>query len=118
MTQHLFLYGTLMPGQARWPVLAGFTAGKPVPASIRGDLYDTGLGFPAMFPGHNEVPGTLVDLAATTTEQCIRVLDEVEGVQYGLFLRTVTECSGVQAWTYLGCSPRLRQRLITQWPPG
>lgn len=48
--EHVFVYGTLKPGEVRWPILAPFvmhpTAGGGE-ASVCGKLFDTGYGWPA-----------------------------------------------------------------------
>src|SRR6185295_7476071 len=44
---HLFVYGTLRPGDVRWPLLAPYVADDGVPDSVDGRVYDTGRGYPA-----------------------------------------------------------------------
>jgi gamma-glutamylcyclotransferase (GGCT)/AIG2-like uncharacterized protein YtfP len=72
----LFVYGTLMPGQPRWAVLAPFAKSIP-PAVSRGILWDTGLGFPAATFGGStrEIPGFVITADANT-----EVLAELRGV--------------------------------------
>jgi hypothetical protein len=43
----LFIYGTLKPGESRWPQLKPFLEGDLVPTHVGGRLWDTGLGHPA-----------------------------------------------------------------------
>ena len=93
----LFVYGTLMPGRLRWPVIADDVV-RQRPSAVPGTLYDTGLGYPAfVVGGDHRVPGWLLGLserASTVFEQ----LDVVEGPHYR---RTdVTTVDGVRALTY------------------
>ncbi len=43
----LFVYGTLLPGETRWHFLEGFVVGDGRADSLLGQLFDTGLGYPA-----------------------------------------------------------------------
>ena len=47
MITHLFVYGTLRPGQERWPFLAPFVTDDGYDDAAVGALYDTGNGYPA-----------------------------------------------------------------------
>ena len=42
MTDRLFVYGTLAPGDEAWPVLEPWVVGEPVADAVAGRLYDTG----------------------------------------------------------------------------
>jgi gamma-glutamylcyclotransferase (GGCT)/AIG2-like uncharacterized protein YtfP len=81
----VFVYGTLLPGQPRWPPLAAY-AESWLPAVARGTLWDTGLGYPAAVfsPAGGEIPGVAVRMRPDDYERAIRHLDavEVEGVLY------------------------------------
>ena len=96
----LFVYGTLMPGQPRWEMLAPFVQGEPEPALARGALVDTGRGYPAMFPGEAAVPGYLVQLKADSLTEALDVLDRVEGTATGLFRARPREYRRHAAWVY------------------
>lgn len=111
----MFLYGTLMPGRPRWPILSGYVVGVPVCASATGTLFDTGFGFPAMFPGTDPVPGFLVHLDSVTLKDALGVLDDVEAVGSGLFRREQVPCQGELAWVYLGQARWLRRVPIASW---
>ena len=97
----LFVYGTLMPGQARWPVLEPFTDLRMTnrTATVSGRLWDTGWGWPAMTAGERTVPGVVVALVPASTEEAIARLDEIEGVASGLFTREVIDTSVEPACT-------------------
>jgi gamma-glutamylcyclotransferase (GGCT)/AIG2-like uncharacterized protein YtfP len=93
----LFVYGTLMPGRLRWPLIADDVV-RQRPSTVVGTLYDTGLGYPALVVGgERRVQGWLLglsDRAPTVLEH----LDVVEGPRYR---RTdVTTLDGVRALTY------------------
>jgi gamma-glutamylcyclotransferase (GGCT)/AIG2-like uncharacterized protein YtfP len=115
---HLFVYGTLMPGQARWPLLHPFTQGQPRREYVRGTLVDTGRGFPALLPGEDRVPGFVVSLDPGRRHEALALLDCVEGVDGGLFSRALTRVGGSLVWTYLGAHPSLRGPVIAQWGEG
>lgn len=99
----LFVYGTLRPGGSRWPILEPL-ASRHRPATASGRLYDTGLGFPAARFGE---PGTVVGdlIALLSAEEALAVLDEVEGLERGLFERVRVEVRSAgetrEAWSYV-----------------
>ena len=111
----LFVYGTLMPGQQRWEVLAPFVHGAPEPALVRGSLVDTGHGYPAMFPGEAVVPGYLVRLRADSMVEALDVLDRVEGTATNLFERVLSHAAGTAVWVYRAVDPCLRGTPIQSW---
>lgn len=84
----LFVYGTLMPGHLRWSVLEPHAVGWR-PAAVEGHLFDSGRGWPAAVftPGEDLVRGWAVDLRPEVADVVIAHLDEVEGVDQGLFRR-------------------------------
>ncbi|MGY1653300.1 gamma-glutamylcyclotransferase family protein [Geodermatophilus sp. SYSU D01119] len=99
----VFVYGTLKPGHARWPALAPF-ADEPAgvrETAVRGALWDTGYGWPAMTSGAAPVPGVLVPLVPSRVAEALALLDAIEGVAVGLFQRVrVTTADGTPCWTY------------------
>lgn len=115
-TTRLFVYGTLMPGAPRWPMLRPFVVAQPTPARMPGALFDTGLGYPAAFDDPDVgVPGVLVHLRPDLLTEALQDLDAIEGVGAGLFERVLREVEGAGAWTYLGGHPQLRHRRIASW---
>lgn len=102
------MYGTLMPGHLRWPVLEPHALGWR-PAAAEGHLYDTGEGWPAavFVPGPDLVRGWAVDLDPRVADVVVAHLDEVEGVARGLFRRIeVALLGGEPALAYeLGPEP-------------
>lgn len=108
--QHLFVYGTLRPGEARWPFLQPYVVDEGAPDAVLGHLYDTGLGYPAaMFhpaaepteSGGPAVRGRTYGLRIETLAEALHALDEVEGAVRGLYCRVIVETTnGVTAWTY------------------
>lgn len=113
--RHVFVYGTLMPGEQRWPALAAYAVGEPVACTTRGRLFDTGRGYPAMFDGDADVPGWLVRLADATLEEAVAALDGIEGTERGLYVRRRVTVDGHPAWVYLGGEERLRGEPIERW---
>lgn len=116
----VFVYGTLMPGQPRWPFLSEFVVAQPVPDSITGRLLDTGCGYPGLIDGRGSVHGWSVDLDPRRVTRALEVLDAIEGTEVGLYRRIrVRTRSGVDCWTYLYLddSEGLRD-LRGRWPNG
>lgn len=98
----VFVYGTLMPGQPRWPLLAAYAATAPVGDHIRGRLVDTGSGYPGLLlQATGEVHGVVVALQPQHAQQALRRLDAAEGTANGLYRRVQVETkSGRTCWTY------------------
>jgi gamma-glutamylcyclotransferase (GGCT)/AIG2-like uncharacterized protein YtfP len=102
-TNAVFVYGTLKPGRSRWPALAPFvdTTTGTRETTVRGRLWDTLNGWPAMTAGETKVPGVLVPLDASRAAEALALLDSIEGVATGLFERVlVTTAEGTPCWTY------------------
>jgi len=122
VTTLIFVYGTLKPGQHRWPVLASFgnQSDGARSARARGALFDTGYGWPAaVFDGGAaaEVPGVVVSMRAEMLHEALATLDEVEGVAGGLFQRVVIDVDGQSCWAYHWPGATVAFRQIERWPP-
>jgi gamma-glutamylcyclotransferase (GGCT)/AIG2-like uncharacterized protein YtfP len=93
----LFVYGTLMPGRLRWPLIADDVVGRR-PSAVTGTLYDTGLGYPALvLGGDRRVAGWLLGLS----DRAPAVLEHLDAVEGPRYRRTdVTTVDGVRALTY------------------
>jgi gamma-glutamylcyclotransferase (GGCT)/AIG2-like uncharacterized protein YtfP len=100
VTHHLFVYGTLRPGEVRWVHLAPFVVGDGIDTTVAGDVYDTGLQYPAArFGGQGRIIGRVYEL--TDLSNALAHLDDVEGAVRGLYRRvTVDTESGHTAWAY------------------
>jgi gamma-glutamylcyclotransferase (GGCT)/AIG2-like uncharacterized protein YtfP len=98
----LFVYGTLRPGDVRWPFLEPFAADEGVDDTTDGRVYDTGLGYPAaIFGGPDTIVGRTYRLRPDRIDEALEVLDEEEGTVAGLYRRvTVTTGLGTTAWAY------------------
>jgi gamma-glutamylcyclotransferase (GGCT)/AIG2-like uncharacterized protein YtfP len=99
---HLFVYGTLRPGQQRWPFLAPYVIDEGHDDSATGTLYDTEHGYPAArFDGRDQIYGRIYALRIDRLTEALELLDEVEGAVEDLFTRvTITTSSGRDAWAY------------------
>jgi gamma-glutamylcyclotransferase (GGCT)/AIG2-like uncharacterized protein YtfP len=100
----LFVYGTLKPGQSRWPALAPFVdpLEPVVAAEVKGRLWATPWGWPALTPGTDPVRGVLVALHRDRVADALARLDEIEGVDTGLFERVATAtCAGTLCSIYM-----------------
>ncbi|MDH3706641.1 MAG: gamma-glutamylcyclotransferase [Acidimicrobiia bacterium] len=96
----VFIYGTLLPGEQRWPVLEPFAVAL-TPAWVSGALYDTGHGYPAaVFAEPGRIDGTLVRLDRHRLAAALAALDEAEAVEHGLYVRTVIVSDRGRAWSY------------------
>lgn len=78
MINKLFVYGTLMQGEANYGVIADYVI-KNVPAKARGQVFDLPYGYPAMATGEGWAYGELVELR--DVERAIKALDHLEGYQ-------------------------------------
>ena len=99
----VFVYGTLMPGRLRWPLLELQATGHRA-AAVPGRLFDTGQGWPAARfddDAPTTVPGVLVELRAEWLTDLLAELDLVEGVDTGHYERVlVTTTDGDTAWAW------------------
>ena len=98
------MYGTLRPGDVRWRFLAPFVVDDGWLDSVPGQLFDTGLDYPAaLFNGAGTISGHTFGLLGESTGRALDVLDEIEGVVDGGFVRVVVRTArGVDAWAYAG----------------
>ena len=103
---HLFVYGTLRPGDVRWPLLEPFVVDEGRIDSAPGRLFDTGLDYPAaIFDERAGAGGTIhgrtYALVESTRDRCLEVLDVEEDTVDGLYRRiAVTTSQGTRAWAY------------------
>ena len=99
---HLFVYGTLQPGDVRWPILAPCVADAGVADSVAGRVYDTGRGYPAaIFGADGTIVGRTYRLRADRLDAALAVLDEEESSVPGGYTRViVTTEAGTEAWAY------------------
>lgn len=102
MPSHLFVYGTLRPGDVRWPLLARFVADDGADDSAPGRVFDTGLDYPAaVFGGDGAIRGRTYVLRDDRLDEALAVLDEEEDTVAGLYRRVqVTTGRGTVAWAY------------------
>ena len=102
LIEHLFVYGTLRPGDVRWSLLEPFVTDSGVTDTVSGRLYDTGLDYPAaVFGGEGTVIGRTYRLRTDRLDEALAVLDEEEDTVLGLYRRIdVLTGGGVRAWAY------------------
>jgi gamma-glutamylcyclotransferase (GGCT)/AIG2-like uncharacterized protein YtfP len=113
----VFVYGTLMPGRLRWPLLELHATGHR-DAAVRGRLFDTGRGWPAALfdDSATVVPGVLVDLRDAVLDELLAELDLVEGVDQGHYERVVvTTIDGALAWAWSTLQDTGRYTPIDAW---
>ena len=102
----LFVYGTLQPGDVRWPHLEPFAADAGTPDTVDGQLFDTGCGYPAALLDHRAAPGNSIRgrrfaLRPDRIDEALVVLDTEESSVAGRYRRVrVTTHAGVLAWAY------------------
>ncbi len=117
--EHVFVYGTLRPGDVRWHFLAPFVVGDALVDSIPGLLYDTGNDYPAAVFGSDrdtahdrddprvvvgEICGATFRIDGDRLDECLVVLDEEEDVDGGRYRRVVVRTArDVDAWAYEYC---------------
>ncbi len=102
MIRHLFVYGTLRPGDVRWNVLAPFVVDDGWLDTVPGQLFDTGLDYPAaVFDHAGTINGHTFALLEESSGRALELLDEVEGIVEGEYSRVVVRTGrGVDAWAY------------------
>ncbi|MEI2422358.1 hypothetical protein V6O07_18910, partial [Arthrospira platensis SPKY2] len=95
---YLFAYGTLLPGDERWPLLSPFVVDEGWVDRVPGELFDTGLGYPAARfdlgtsprPSHHAatppmILGRTFVLLQTSLDRALAVLDEEEETVEGYY---------------------------------
>lgn len=112
----VFVYGTLMPGEPRWPALRPYAVSWR-PATAKGRLWDTGRGYPAVRfdEGGEAVPGTVVTIAPGLSADVVAILDRIEGE--GVLYRrvdVVTSAGPAMSYEWLGPTDGLA-RLANGW---
>jgi gamma-glutamylcyclotransferase (GGCT)/AIG2-like uncharacterized protein YtfP len=100
--RHLFVYGTLRPGDVRWHFLSPFVVDDGWGDTVAGQLFDTGLDYPAaVFNDAGTIHGHTFALLETSLVRALEVLDEVEGIVDGEYSRVIVRTGrGVDAWSY------------------
>ena len=104
--RHVFVYGTLRPGDVRWPLLRPFVVDEGWKDTIAGRLFDTGLDYPAAVvddraPTGGTIIGQTFALLDASIDRCLEVLDTEEDTVDGLYRRVVvTTHRGVAAYVY------------------
>lgn len=100
--RHLFVYGTLRPGDVRWHHLAPFVVDDGRLDTVAGQLFDTGLDYPAaVFNDAGTIHGHTFTLLEDSSSRALEVLDDVEGIVDGEYSRVIVRtASGVDAWAY------------------
>jgi gamma-glutamylcyclotransferase (GGCT)/AIG2-like uncharacterized protein YtfP len=101
---HLFVYGTLRPGDVRWHLLEPFVIDAGWPDTAPGQLFDTGFDYPAAtFGGGGTIHGQSFALLGASLSRALEVLDDVEGVVEGEYSRVAVRTGrGIDAWAYAG----------------
>lgn len=102
MSDHLFVYGTLRPGDVRWQLLERYVDDEGVDDTTPGQVFDTGQDYPAaVFGGDGLIRGRTYRLNAELLAEALAVLDVEEETVAGLYRRVrVTTATGTVAWAY------------------
>lgn len=100
--EHLFVYGTLRPGDVRWHFLAPYVLDEGHDDSTTGNVHDTGRGYPAaVFDANGTIHGRTYRLDRRRLDEALAVLDTEESSVPGGFTRVeITTDAGVRAWAY------------------
>ena len=103
--RHLFVYGTLQPGESRWHELAQFVTGEGVRTTVAGMVYDTGQDYPAAkfsaASSADVIHGRVYEFDDAQRDSALARLDVVEGAERGMYQRVLVQtAAGVLAWAY------------------
>jgi gamma-glutamylcyclotransferase (GGCT)/AIG2-like uncharacterized protein YtfP len=100
--RHLFVYGTLLPGEPRWQFLEPYVDDEGRLDGAAGTLFDTGLGYPAArFGTADVILGRVFSLRRATLDEALVVLDELEGSVEGVYRRiTISTHAHTPAYAY------------------
>jgi gamma-glutamylcyclotransferase (GGCT)/AIG2-like uncharacterized protein YtfP len=118
VTTRIFVYGTLKPGQSRWHILQPLADGDSS-GWARGQLFDTGYGWPAAVFDEavgDPVPGVVVAISPESISRALETLDAVEGVADGLFRRILVDVNGRPCWAYHWPGSTTGFNRIARWP--
>ena len=102
MIEHVFVYGTLLPGESRAPLLRPMVVDGGEADTAEGQIFDTRRGYPAArFDLEGTIQGRSYLLRAERIERSLAELDEIEGTVSGLYHRIeITTGLGRRAWAY------------------
>jgi gamma-glutamylcyclotransferase (GGCT)/AIG2-like uncharacterized protein YtfP len=106
LIDHVFVYGTLRPGDVRWSFLEPFVTDGGIADSVEGSLFDTGEDYPAATfagptTGSTVIHGRTFRIAENLLDECLAVLDVEEDTVAGRYHRVaITTRAGVDVWAY------------------
>ena len=111
MIHHVFVYGTLLPGDVRWRYLQQFVTDEGTVDAVDGSLYDTGFDYPAaVFEGPEAAEGAVngavilgrtFEVAPELLDDCLAVLDVEEDIAGGRYRRVAIRThGGADVWAY------------------
>ncbi|MFP4157319.1 MAG: gamma-glutamylcyclotransferase [Opitutales bacterium] len=124
----VFVYGTLKPGGHYWPRFCEGKVADPVPAKVRGELYDLHIGYPGLrLIGDSWVQGYCLTFR---NEADFLQLDQLEGyapdrpVEQNEYLRLKLPCADLsgawlgEVWAYEITKWMLQKHNATRIPDG
>jgi gamma-glutamylcyclotransferase (GGCT)/AIG2-like uncharacterized protein YtfP len=109
-TVAVFVYGTLKPGGFYYPRIANWVV-YTTDAMVRGELFDTGLGYPAAVFGEADVVhGTMLHFAESTIDRVLQIMDEIEseGEEYRRVRVLAVDGTEAISYEWIGDTSRMR----------
>jgi gamma-glutamylcyclotransferase (GGCT)/AIG2-like uncharacterized protein YtfP len=106
MIDHVFVYGTLLPGDVRWRYLEQFVGDEGCADAVAGSLFDTGFDYPAAVfdtggATSNSILGRTFRIAAEVLDDALAVLDVEEDTVGGRYRRVAIRTQGgTDVWAY------------------
>jgi gamma-glutamylcyclotransferase (GGCT)/AIG2-like uncharacterized protein YtfP len=106
---HVFVYGTLKPGEANYQKYCAKKVVKAQRATVQGQLFALPMGYPAMTPGNSQVQGYLLSFAESDILPELDKLEDYQPTRHmseNLYIRQQMEVFDSQgrflawAWTY------------------
>jgi gamma-glutamylcyclotransferase (GGCT)/AIG2-like uncharacterized protein YtfP len=107
----IFVYGTMKPGHAFYPEIDDYVL-ESRPDLVRGQLYDSGLGYPAAIfnpEADEEVSGYVLSLVPESYADAVAIISGVESNLFSPKRVATTSGSMVRAYEFVGDTTELER---------
>ncbi|HEY5822060.1 MAG TPA: gamma-glutamylcyclotransferase [Propionibacteriaceae bacterium] len=112
-TNLIFVYGSSMPGQSRYPYIQHYVESSRSSA-VTGYLYDSGQDYPiAKFGPGDPIPGFVLTLRPESAEEFFTEMTQIEAGLFQPVAVTATDGTRVRAYEWIGPTDGLTR--ISRW---